>query len=300
MHAKKLSAIAAVAVLFLLAAVPAKAGNVNFVIDPSLSFISYTETIDLSAIASGIHVTVPQFPDPDGAGPITGSDVTSISGMLKANLTPGFIELLPGNGYNLAINNTPGVGGVPGAYSPFDPLNSPPGLPPGGVNPNSNFGVSATTGISAGLAHFEVVHQGGGDWLTGFPGPRPLTGIVFDYFPGGDFLLYTYGRHAWTSLFDVGTESLVGFPNVALGTAGLAKPTWDPAAGVNGVLTLPIESSFSFQIDLGHIVPGAIGWTTLSSFGVIVAVPNVPEPSSIVLLGFGFVALAAWGWRRKR
>jgi hypothetical protein len=34
--------------------------------------------------------------------------------------------------------------------------------------------------------------------------------------------------------------------------------------------------------------------------GVIVANPKVPEPSSMVLLGFGVVGLLTYAWRKRR
>ena len=300
MHVKTFAGIAVAQALLLFVALPAKA-DIKFSVDESLSYMTFTQTIDLSVIASGVHTTVPQYPDPDGAGPILGSDTASIFGAIYANLTPGFIELLPGHQVTWRRNrNTPGLGGVPGAFSPFDPVYSDPLGIPGGTTSNANFGVMATTGISTFLNLFQVMHGLHGDWGTTNPGPRPLTGTSFDYSPGDDFLIAAGGRSAFTSLLGEDTRSLVGEPLVVFGSAGLAKPSWDPAAGINGILTLPIESSFSAPLDLGHIVPGAVGTVTFTSFGMIIAAVPAPEPSSMVLLGFAVVGLLTYCWRLRR
>jgi hypothetical protein len=41
------------------------------------------------------------------------------------------------------------------------------------------------------------------------------------------------------------------------------------------------------------------GGTTSESF-VSVSITQVPEPSTVILLGIGAIGLLAWGWRRSR
>jgi hypothetical protein len=295
-------AIAAVAALFLFAAAPAMA-DIDFEIRQDLSFTKFTETIDLTEIGAGVHVTVPQYPDPDGAGPITGSDVTSVYGNILGSWNPGLLtfELLSGGLQTLATNNTPGNGGVPGAYSPFDPVTKAPSGIPGGTNPISNYGVK----VGSPLSLFQVLHQFRGDWSTLAPGPRPWApvGGTFPYVPGADFQVASSGRIAFVSVLGNDTSNNAGDPYVVFGSGGVASPTWDPTdptAGPLGTLTLPVESSFVVELDLGDIVPGATGYITFATFGSIIATPKIPEPSSIVLLGIGVVGLMTYGWRLRR
>jgi hypothetical protein len=299
-------AIVAAAALFLFATVPASAGVVDFeIVQTKLglpySYASLTQKIDLTEIGAGVHITTAQFPDPDGAGPITGSDITTFYGNILADITLATIELVSGGQYTQAINNTPGVGGVPGSYNPFDPVTMDPSGFPGGVTPGSQYGIG--TGSPVFLK--EVLYTMHGDWVTGAPGPRPLGGGgVFPYVPGADFLINSGGRIAYVSTLGNDTADLVGDPSAVFGSAGVASPSWDPtdpSAGPLGTLTLPIESSFSTTVDLSSVSPGKKGTVTFTSFGVIKATPKIPEPSSMVLLGFGVVGLAACAWRlRKR
>lgn len=76
-----------------------------------------------------------------------------------------------------------------------------------------------------------------------------------------------------------------------LGSAGPTSGTWD---GVT--LTIPINSINSFALDspLGP-VPIVIETT-----GVIIATVRVPEPSSVVLCGFGVVGLLSYAARARK
>ncbi len=265
------AAIAAAAALLLFAALPAKAQIVGMNINSGLSFVTVSEIIVLTEIGAGVHVTVPQFP---------GSNTTSLSGNLIVDLNPTTIGFPGGSTVNFDVNIAPGVGGVPGSYAPLDQFP----LPVPGATPDANYGLK----VGSPLDWDEVRHG----LIADLIGPdRSITAGAFDLFPNVDFLVGTAGRIAFTSAVGSDTSSVVGDPLAALGTGGATPGTWDGTT-----LTIPIESSFTVPLDLSSILPGAMGSITFISNSSIVAI--IPEPSSMVLLGFGVVGFLAFAWRR--
>lgn len=80
------------------------------------------------------------------------------------------------------------------------------------------------------------------------------------------------------------------FP-LPLGTLGAAIGTWD---GVT--LTIAVNSVVTFALTSGSTsVP-----VTVTNVGVIVATVRVPEPSSMVLCGFGIVGLLSYAVRARK
>ena len=303
-------AIAAIAALFLFAATPAKAGIVEMIVDPAESFMSISQDTDIS-ILFGLpvgSVVIPSVPQ------VAGSDTAGMFGNMYVDLGGGG-SIGFGLGGTITIANTDGGAG----YAPFDPVASSPGPnlpPPVGVTTPANYGLFADPGGTT--LNLSLVHHGEFGTILG-PG-RPLTPTgggpfgdetVFDLFPGVDFWLGTGGRIAFTSLLGSDTGDIVGDPIAAFGTAlgGFGEGTWDPtdtvAGGIPhalGTLTILIASSFTIGINVADPPIGDDVFVTFAATGVIVATPNpVPEPSSIVLLGFGVVGFVACGWRlRKR
>jgi hypothetical protein len=303
-------AIAAVAALFLFATTTAFAVPVTWVVDSTLSTISTGQAVDISTLfalphGSVVNTFIPQYPDPDGPGPITGSDITYVSGTITGDVVPGVSINLGAAAMPLLVNNTPGAGGFAGAFAPGDP----PSPYPGGVYFGAQFGLKS--GPAGGILLNSMVHDLALTWAEVVEaGPRPLgVGGVFPYIPGNDGLFGIAGTvvaRESTGALDLGPDSLVGSVISALGTAdsGAHAPTWDPTdltAGPNGTLTLPVYSLFSSTFDLAAVDDGIL---YISSFGTIVATPTapvVPEPSSMVLLAFGLIGLVTCGWRwRKR
>ena len=290
MHAKTCAAIAAVAALLLFAATPVKAGIVEFRVYEPLSFMSVGFEIDLSEVfgnpkgtLANIFAAVPQA---------AGADTAGLFGDLYVDLGTGTsIEFL-GFG-TITVKST-------GAYAPFDPVVSDPPFPTVGVTSPANYGLA--TGSPLFLA--QVYHQMTGT-LVSFAGAMPLAGTSFVMVPGNNMYLGTGGRIAFSSaLLGSDTSSLVDFPLSALGTVtgGVGEGTWDPSdftTGPSGTLTIPLKSAFEVALDTGDIVPGTHVYVTFSASGQIVA-SWIPEPSSMLLLGFAVVGLLTCGGRRLR
>ncbi|REK19528.1 MAG: PEP-CTERM sorting domain-containing protein [Planctomycetota bacterium] len=269
---RTLVAVAAMAALFSATSV-ARAGVLPFTIDETQSFLTYQTVIDLTAGMGGIQSTTPAFP---------GSDTTSLYGEMYIDVQPASIAFAPGSQISTAVNASPGVGGIPGNYRPFDPVVSDPvGPPPQGTTPNSNFGLVAP-GIGLTAVIYNLVN-------TLVPGaPMPLVGNNFDL--AGQQGAAVDGRQAFVSFLGNDTDSIVGSP-IFFGSAAPDIGTWDGTT-----LTIPIHSTFTTLITDD---PFDI-FTSFNLTGQIVAtVRTVPEPSTMVLAGFGVVGLLSCAYRAR-
>jgi hypothetical protein len=258
--------MAAIAAL-LFATTAAKADIVDFEIVPSLSKITRTLTF------SGVVKAGPSVPQaaPTPLDPTIASDTSRVYGNLLVDWDSGAgtFGIPAGPGFsrvNYIIN---------GAYVPFDPVVSPP-PGPFGVTPGEY-------GLSIASIGFVFVSYGEkASFLAGTP-----TGPVVGNDLTGTFLTLTEGWAAAWSVLAPLNGSIAGTPAV-LGTAGPATATL-----LGGVLTIPVASSIT--LDLGSGI-----FLTTMDVGTIVAVPKVPEPSTMVLLGFGVVGLFACAWRARK
>ena len=71
-----------------------------------------------------------------------------------------------------------------------------------------------------------------------------------------------------------------------------------PLGAGDVIVPLLTDHFYSFQVRDGLIVPFGIDPVLDRTFSATVTV--IPEPSTVALAAFGFVALAAWGWRRRK
>jgi hypothetical protein len=269
-------AIAAAAVLFL-SATSARANIVEFVLDMDLSHLKSTTKLVGPALG-GSKTSVPQNPSTGPYG--EASDKTHYYGSLYVDIQPTTIQLNAGS-YMSAVYT--------GSYVPHDPVVSDPVSPPGntGTEPG-NYGVQiAAIGLFA--VQYELVMDNGNP-SNGFnPTPMPLAGNNFDL--SGQAMQFIDGRQAFISGLGNDTDDLVNALWVIYGSAGADIGTWDGAT-----LTLPVHSSYSFRVtdDFGGIDQFVM------VEGQLVATPKVPEPTSLMLFGFGVVGLLSYAWRARK
>ena len=76
---------------------------------------------------------------------------------------------------------------------------------------------------------------------------------------------------------------------------GGAFSSFTSVGGINGALTFNV-----FQSGINSILfkSSNDGWSDYSVKGLTYQTQSVPEPSTLLLLGAGFVGLAAWRWKR--
>lgn len=267
-------AIAALAAL-LCSATTARANLVDFVIVQAASSLKQVNKIYGPAVGS--QTSVAQAP---------GSDTTNVYGHIYVDLNPGTIKLT--NSSSISYVTT-------GNYAPFDPvINDPVGPPPVGTTPG-NYGLAMP-----GILLSAVQHGIKANFST-ILGPISNLPLVGNNFPlGGTALEFTAGRQAFVTALGNDTGDMVGIPTFASGTFNDNTSTYTPGAGMGTwdgtTLTIPINSKFTFRVtsDFGGIDEDVI------FTGQIVAVPYIPEPSTVTLLGFGVVGLLSYAWRARK
>jgi len=273
-------AVAAAAALFLSAA-SARANVVDFVLTQNLSSVKQTIKL-IGPVFAPFGGSVSSLPQSALA------DQASLFGHIYVDIQPNTIQFLPGSYITFQ-----GKGN--GNYAPKDPvISDPPGPPPVGFQPNSDFGYSfpfAPLNLSATLYNlrwdFTAPPQSG--IPMGVPStPIGLAGQNFDM--SGQAMSYTDGRQAFVSGLGNDTGGVIGFPAL-YGTAASDIGTWDGTT-----LTIPIHSKIQFNVTTDS---GGIDEQVLIT-GQLVATPFVPEPSSMTLLGFGVVGLLSYAWRARK
>jgi hypothetical protein len=229
------------------------ASQLTFTIDSALSHLSFA-----LEDSGGTQISSPQTP---------GSDTTSLSGTMKADVTPTSIQFLSTGDAQFALQALPQApmpGGAPGTAAAQFGLNvSIPGVGSGVVAARNYVGDTTSGAIPLAGSSFDA-SQTTQNLVTGNTAYNltlfgsPVAGSIDTNFPA---------------------------PNM------LAGGTLSSAGGVY-TLTLPI------------LVKGPISFSGLTIFdrysGQIVATSPVPEPSSLALTAIGIAAVAVWGRQKKR
>jgi len=273
-------AVAAAAALFLSAA-SARANVVDFVLTQNLSSVKQTIKL-IGPVFAPFGGSVSSLPQS------ALSDQASLFGHIYVDIQPNSIQFLPGSYITFQAKGS-------GNYAPFDPvISDPPGPPPVGITPNSDFGYAfpfAPLNTTATLYNlrwdFTAPPQSG--LPMGVPStPIGLAGQNFDM--SGQAMSYTDGRQAFVGGLGNDTDDVIGFPAL-YGTGGSDIGVFD-----GFTLTIPIHSKIQFNVTTAS---GGIDEQVIIS-GQMVATPFVPEPSSMTLLGFGVVGLLSYAWRARK
>lgn len=267
-------AIAATAAL-LLFATTARAALVDFVIVQAQSSLKQTNKIYGPAVGS--QTTIAQ---------VAGSDTAPLYGHIYVDLNPGTIKLTSSSWVNFATT---------GNYAPYDPVYSDPvGPPPVGTTPG-NYGLAAP-GILLSAVQYNLESS-----FAPVLGPISNLPLVGNNFPiSGTALSFTKGRQAFVTALGNDTDDVIGTPIFASGSFNQTTATFTPGGGLGTwdgtTLTIPINSKLTFRVTSDF---GGIDEDILFN-GQIVAIPYVPEPSTVTLLGFGVVGLLSYAWRARK
>jgi hypothetical protein len=229
-----------------------RAGQLSFNIDPAQSHITLTlETADGTQIISS-----PQTP---------GSDTTSLSGTLNADLTASTIQFLPTGDTQFALQSVPqsplGDGSAGSAPAQYGLSISVPG---------------AITGVVAGRSYV-------GDATSGV---IPLAGGAYD---ASQLTLGLLSGITGYNLLVLGSPAVGSFNTNFPAPNSLTGGTFTESAGVY-TITAPILASGLSTVD---------GVTLVDVFsGQVVATATVPEPASMLLAAIGVAMLFCC--RRRR
>lgn len=126
---------------------------------------------------------------------------------------------------------------------------------------------------------------------------KSLASATFDSpFNGLYAVLFDYGQPGANVLLPIAGETLtvdaLGHPEDAVGNVFSWITVYDATAS-DGFIVRDL-----FGNPISPLVPDGTLLTDTAPMGLDFDI--VPEPSTLALAAFGFIGLAAWGWRRKR
>jgi len=211
------------------------------------------------------------------------------------------IQMLAGSRINYN-NGTDNEGFGPGVYLPFRNSQNVLQVPPGGIPTQSQFGMvisERTAGPGFGFARiFDLYHDfgsvdltGGAGLTNGGPALVSAGGTNYVAAPSGIYGQALMAQDGWEDVFgpvvdqielETAGPSSSPFPSPFVGNTA----TWDGT-----FLTIPMNFHLNFVSD---------GLTyDIDTFGQLV-LQSVPEPSTLLMTGFGVVGLLSYAWRTRK
>jgi hypothetical protein len=323
-------AIAAFAALFLFAALPAQAGITDFEVDEALSSLVLSGTVDLSDVfGQPLGTTVvpytPQAIDFNPANTVSPAlgDTSHYTGHAYFDVPAGLSGVLSmpdnGAGYIIATGSGVGAGGAPptpgthyqaGGWIPegdgYGGVKQPPG-------PYSlgQYGITVSA-VGAFVSIWDLNLSPSAFWGGALGNPTNSSAISSGVFPVGGMMMGTAkGYQALTSglgdsFTDLSDAAAGNYFPVPLGgdlDISTGSPAYTPNATIGTwdgtTLTINVNGSVTYLISDGQdgdpLIPTTQTWD-----GTLVFHKVIPEPSSMLLLGFGAVGLLGYVWRKRR
>jgi hypothetical protein len=298
---RRKTALAAVAVMLLMASA-AKAGQIELNIDTTKSSLGFIEKIydpslgpsykSLPFVFGNYSLTPGPWTNP--------SNVTSAWGKIYANWNPGAslqFNTLSRVNYNISGVSLP-------SRDNFGNLNqTPPPAPTQFGLEITNPNLDTVLGNSPTVYGYANIHD---MWQTfgTINGSTAVTtvngGPVLPFIGGINYIAAGASPNFNALLAVAGWEDVIGITTtkIDLTTAATSStPFPSPYAGAqvtfDGVtLTIPVNYTLTF--------PSGSQTYEITTFGQLVAHPVVPEPSTMVMLGFGVAGLLGYGWRARK
>jgi len=307
---RKVAMAAAAVVLLFATTVQAQPGPVDFVIDPLNSWFGQEHSGFQTANPDGTYTGANPFiaSSAQNAGLVNGGTIPNgsldagIFGNVWATVVPGSsIQFFSGGGQEL-IHQV-----VTGNYAPGEnpdgslPQSGPPPQPGSWGAKSPALGANARTYNQVFTSPFSVFPPPGGA-----PTPLPTD-------PSGNFdasgVTITEKEGTQDIVSSVASPAKISLANNTLpinlrefyDMNGHKQDTLVPDAASIDPVTFHLILPFKFEL-WSRVTSGGnvLGYLVSTLNGQIVADPRVPEPSTMVLAGFGVVGLLSYAWRARK